>query len=249
MKVTVHKSGTQATVVITNLKMGPGDNLRDMLRIRFDGTAEVKLQVKVSQGILYGTDDHINYEGSSYDIFKFGDDEYYVPIGFTFDGMDYNNSTKDYKSVIGCDYAVQPWCYGKLTSEITKAKDLADIGMNKKEDAYMAYVAGKFEDAVKNTNANGSSNAEKRDAYITKTFVPNSPIVFKTKSGSLDVDTLAFGLEWPFTYSDNSHDEAFYDDLATEFGRRVAADSALDQNLQKYYIMLVYNISITQVNN
>ena len=255
VKIIVDKSGTNATVEVSNLMMGPGDCLRDLLKIRFDGDAEVKLQVKVSQGILYGgdyakTDDAPK---ADYTIFHFGNNEYYVPIGFTFAGLDYNDNTKEYAPIINdknnttnYEYAVKPWCYGKKTGG-TSVSTLPGIGMNKKEDAYMTYVAGKFEEAVKATAADGSTNVAKRDAYITKTFAPNAPIVFKTADGNSEVDTLAFGVEWPFTWSSTETDgrkktEAEYDELATQFGRNVAA------NQDAYYIKLVYNISITQVN-
>ena len=255
MKVTVDESGTQATVVITDLMIGPGDDLRDMLRIRFDGTAEVKLQVKVSQGILY-SGDYTEDPGpqADYKIFRFKDlpntanDEYYVPMAFTFGGLDYSNdSSKTYTSIIGKntkigelsnEYALAPWRYFKGSP--SGAGSL--VGMNNAETAYMEHVT-KFVQGLEYVTAKGTEG-DTRDAYIKKTFNPNDPIVFKTENG--DIDTLAFGLEWPFTYSDNSHDEAFYDDLATEFGRRVYEDSKLET--KDYYITLVYNISITQLN-
>ena len=272
MKVTVDKSGTQATVVITNLKMGPGDNLRDMLRIRFDGTAEVKLQVKVSQGILYGGDytAHDGIPKADYEIFRFAggdtddksDDEYYVPMAFTFGGLYYNKNTKKYTSVINdpnpeinanYEYALAPWRYYKGSKPSGSG---SEIGMNTAETNYMEYAAGKFEDAVTHVAADGSTSADKRDARIKKTFEPNDPLVFKTKNG-IDVNTLAFGVEWPFTWSSSATDgrkttEAEYDDLATEFARRAEAASIKfteSGEHNKYYVTLVYNISITQVNN
>ena len=251
MKVTVDKSGTKATVVISNLMIGPGDNLRDMLRIRFDGTAEVKLEVSVSQGILYGgyyDEKTTDLPKASYTMFNFGNNEYYVPMAFTFGGLYYNESTKRYTAVINdksnttnYEYALSPWRYAKGTS-LANTK----IGMNTSETDYMEYAAGKFEDAVTHVAADGSTSVAKRDARIKKTFDPNDPLVFKTKNG-IDVNTLAFGVEWPITWSSSATDgrkktEAEYDALATQFGRKVA------ENPDKYYIMLVYNISITQVN-
>ena len=246
MKVTVDKSGTQATVVITNLKMGPGDNLRDMLRIRFDGTAEVKLQVKVSQGILYGGDT----------VDKSDDDEYYVPMAFTFGGLYYDKNTKKYTSVINdpdpeinanYEYALAPWRYYKGSKPSGSG---SEIGMNTAETNYMNYVKTKFKagEIVATAAESGTENVDTRDAYITKTFAPNSPIVFKDPN-DIDVNTLAFGLEWPFQWpyanpdgeaQEKENDK--YDELATEFARKVA------ENPDKYYIMLVYNISITQLN-
>lgn len=258
MKVTVHKSGTQATVVITNLKMGPGDNLRDMLRIRFDGTAEVKLQVKVSQGILYGgyyDDKTPGLPKASYTMFNFGNDEYYVPMAFTFGGLYYNESTKRYTSVINdpdpeinanYEYALAPWRYYKGSKP--SGSD-SEIGMNTAETNYMNYVKTKFKAGeIVATEGSGTENVDTRDAYITKTFAPNSTIVFKDPN-DIDVNTLAFGLEWPFQWpyanpdgeaQEKENDK--YDELATEFARKVA------ENPDKYYIMLVYNISITQLN-
>lgn len=275
MKVTVHKSGTQATVVITNLKMGPGDNLRDMLRIRFDGTAEVKLQVKVSQGILYGGDytEHDGIPKADYEIFRFagGDtddksnDEYYVPMAFTFGGLYYNKNTKKYTSVINdpdpeinanYEYALAPWRYYKGSKP--SGSD-SEIGMNTAETNYMNYVKTKFKagEIVATAAESGTENVDTRDAYITKTFAPNSTIVFKDPN-DIDVNTLAFGLEWPFQWPYANPDgeaqeteNAKYDDLATEFARRAEAASIKfteSGEHNRYYITLVYNISITQLN-
>ena len=251
MKVTVDKSGTKATVVISNLMIGPGDDLRDMLKVRFSGTAEVKLEVSVSQGILYGGyyKETTDLPKASYDMFHFGSNKYYVPMAFTFGGLYYNESTKKYTAVINdksnttnYEYALSPWRYHDGKSPVN-----GEIGMNTSETNYMEYAAGKFEDAVTHVAADGSTSADKRDARIKKTFEPNDPLVFKTKNG-IDVNTLAFGVEWPFTWSSSATDgrkttEAEYDDLATQFGRMVA------ENPDNYYVMLVYNISITQVNN
>ena len=250
MKVTVDKSGTKATVVISNLMIGPGDDLRDMLRIRFSGSAEVKLEVSVSQGILYGGDyaAHDGIPKADYEIFNFGNKEYYVPMAFTFGGLYYNESTKKYTAVINdksnttnYEYALSPWRYHSGSSPSN-----GEIGMNTSETNYMEYAAGKFEDAVTYVAADGSTSVAKRDARIKKTFAPNDPLVFKTKNG-IDVNTLAFGVEWPITWSSSATDgrmktETEYDKLATQFGRKVA------ENQDKYYIMLVYNISITQLN-
>ena len=240
---------------IRNLKLGPGDDLRDLVKVTFDGTAEVKLRVKVMFGFLYGNDRN-NY---SYDHIKVssgiggvsGTKTYVMPVGFTFGAS--NSSKSGY--IIDNDYVAAPWrsytgSYPSTVIHSTRA--FSPIGMNSTE--YLIVNAIKSKLAV---NAQNPVSGKYDDAFIYKDFAPNEDIIFykytdSDEDGVADenelvktdpIDTFDMGLVWPFSYTYPSD----YDGTKYTADQMDEIDTWFAKNRTSEKFSVIYTISLEQI--
>lgn len=116
-KVTVDRSGTNASVEIKGLKMGPGDNLDDVIKFSFSGQPEVKVIVKLIVAVSY-TQDHFAVDAGVGNLAKKRD---LLPVGFRFSAMDSSGT-----HVVNNFYVATPFrdSTGNST-ELTIVKEIA----------------------------------------------------------------------------------------------------------------------------
>ena len=128
---------TNATVEIKGLKMGPGDNLDDVIKFSFSGQPEVKVRVKLTMTIDYKTNDFKVPKG----IGNNPSDIYYMPISFRFSAL---NSSGQY--IISPSYVLEPFRHGSgISLELSIAKAIADkIDMKSKSVSTDDYVYKDF---------------------------------------------------------------------------------------------------------
>ena len=204
-----------ASIEIKNLKIAPGDDLRDIIKVTFSGNPEVKLRVKFTFKFLYGTGSSTGQY--SYDYMRVpagiggaSANTYIMPVGITFAASKCSEIGKTYSNVISSSYVCEPWrrYTGTGSSNIQKSV----IGMNKTEDCVISTMAEKLTGvSVQNTKTTtGSGNTS--DPYLYKDFAPSTQdgIMFYDGESNL-LDTFELGLEWPqaYTYPSDYNGEKF----------------------------------------
>ena len=159
---------------------------------------------------------------------------YCMPIGFTFGGLKYDEDTETYTSVIATDYVAKPWRSCAASGSYTSTTN-PTVGMDATERLIVKGVADtKIDVGYKYSSAQEGS-------YISKPFAPNQEILFYSTTDteqSNPMDTLAFGLEWPFEYNVGDFTTAELDEIGTWLAR----------NKNSMPMTLRFTISIEQTN-
>lgn len=172
-------TGTDGDAIIFStdaLKMGPGSDYSNLMTVKFSGTAEVRLKVKIAVDVEFDESTmkipaNVAKSGAPADQYK-----YFSPMGTTFDAKKGETALTGAKS-----YLSSPWFEKPANSQ-----DMAIALEN-------AIVNG-FKDNAGFT-ANGST-AEKE-------FAPNAPISFPIDDNQV-ADTFVLGFDWPTNHTDST---------------------------------------------
>ncbi|MBE6533833.1 MAG: hypothetical protein E7678_02530 [Ruminococcaceae bacterium] len=202
------------------LRMSPGREYPQAIHIKFSGSAEVKLKVKIMVGISF--DENLKVPKN---IGGVTEDTYFIPMGFTFGAKNTESDT----TIIEPDYVSEPWRHGTD----------ADQMKNPNERVIAENVAKKIDTL---SEVKGTTNGSDANYYIEKIFEPNQPIVFHPlKADSLPdtdviIDQFDIGFRWPSSYTD----------ATTNFNYSEIANYMIE-NLSAYTFAVRYTVTIEQV--
>lgn len=164
-------TGTDGDAIIFStdaLKMGPGSDYSDLMTVKFSGTAEVRLKVKITVGVVF--DEKVMKIPANVADSREAADQYkcFLPMGTTFDAKNGEIALENAKS-----YLSNPW-------------------FEKPENSPNMAIA--LENAiVKGFEKNAGFKAVGSTAE--KEFAPNESISFTINNQV--ADTFVLGFEWP----------------------------------------------------
>ena len=167
------------------LKMGPGSDYSNLMTVKFSGTAEVSLKVKITVGVEFN-EDAMKIPANVADSREAADQyKCFLPMGTTFDAKNGENPLTNAKS-----YLSSPWFEKPETSQ-------------------------NMEIALENAIVNGfkdNAGFEAVGSTAEKEFAPNESISF-TINNNQEADTFVLGFEWPSDYT-NSETTYDYKEIA-----------------------------------
>lgn len=186
-------TGTDGDAIIFStdaLKMGPGSDYSDLMTVKFSGTAEVKLKVKITVDVEF-VEEKMKIPAN---VAKSGEaadqDKCFLPMGTTFYAYAKNGETPltNAKS-----YLSSPWFEKPADSQ---------------------YMARALENEIVNGFKNNAGfKADENTAE--KEFAPNESISFtiSNQDSNQKADTFVLGFEWPSDYT-NSETTYNYSEIA-----------------------------------
>ena len=173
-------TGTDGDAIIFStdaLKMGPGSDYSNLMTVKFSGTAEVRLKVKIAVDVEFDESTmEIPAKVAKSDA-PANQYKYFSPMGTTFYAKKGETALTDAKS-----YLSSPWFEKPANS-----KNMAI--------------------ALENALVNGFKNHaefEVNGSTAEKEFAPNDPIFFKINSNSKVADTFVLGFDWPTSHTDST---------------------------------------------
>ena len=167
------------------LKMGPGSDYSDLMTVKFSGTAEVRLKVKIAVDVEFEESKMkipANVAKSDAPANQY---KYFSPMGTTFDAKNGESPLTNETS-----YLSSPW--------FEKPADSQDMASSLENEIVNGFVNNAEFKAVGNT-------AEKE-------FAPNAPISFPIDDNQV-ADTFVLGFKWPSDYT-NSETTYDYSEIA-----------------------------------
>ena len=234
-KPSVYDTTDEALLEITysNIKLHPDVSYPEAVKFKVEGSAEVKLALKLYINVSYKTaGGEQNKVAVPEDISKLPSEQVAMPLGYTFGAR---NSTSN-KYVIDNAYAVEPWRFNIASSYIDNA------------------LAYRIRDNIQGITAmpcgtgEGKSGASEY-AIAYKEFAPGEEIVFKSTDPTKTdkIDEFVFGFEWPFEYASNKLESAYQTcdlDAITMYYDSLMGDN---DTTNDPYITVKYTFQILQI--
>lgn len=240
-RVVINHPGNSVTAELSGLKIAPGDDLSNIVKIVFSGQPEVKLRATLTVRFVYKGESysHIKLDdGVGGEVLTSSSATYVMPVGFKFGASNSSNSN----NVLESSYVADPWRYKVYTGTSNPSK--TPIGMNRTEDAIVGGIESKIDVTAMKTKTTVTENTNVNDAYIFKEFAPNSNVLFYENSDATaktkPFDTFELGFVWPFedsTYSSSRFTVEEKNEIDTWFAKNKTAST----------FTITYTIAVEQV--
>ena len=179
-EVVINTDGDAITFSADALKMGPGSDYSDLMTVKFSGTAEVRLKVKITVDVVF--DEDVMKIPANVADSREAADQYkcFLPMGTTFDAKNGENPLTNAKS-----YLSSPW-------------------FEKPENSPNMAIA--LENAIVNGFKNNAGFDEAVGSTAEKKFAPNEPISFpiSNQDSNQEADTFVLGFNWPSVYANSA---------------------------------------------
>ena len=217
---------SEITVDLGEFSIKPGDYYADALSFTFNGTAEVKLEVR-----FYVDMDYLakNFQVKK-EISGYTETDEYMPVGFKISASDTksSDSTDPHKLLPSWYTGYQGSAEGKMSQEICNFID-------------MKYDSAKITSAYNSTTP----------GYVAKSFNPNSKIVFhpvtkgtykttRTYNEDINLNKLSIDLFWPIDRGNSEASDSIDFDAITAY---------YSSDATKRTVSAKFKIVIVQVNN
>ena len=230
--VIVDESGTNASIEITGLKMGPGDNLSDLIRFDFSGSPEVRVRVKLAIAVSYSQDNFKVPAG----VGELAKERDIMPICLRFRGLDSSGS-----AVIG---------YTNVFAAFQ------DSSPNSVENTVMKVLTGRGSDPTQGMAGcevgNGDGDSQNYYDYLYKDFEPSlngTAISFAPNNGTGSITKFRLGFYYPLTYTSRKYDSVTLntDEIGTWLARETYTvnDRTITPDMRT--LSVKYTLSIEQI--
>lgn len=224
--VTNSVAGHSLTATVPSLKMAPGDQIYDALKVSITGTANVPVDIKMTCKVVYPDGKDYNDDGvAEYGNAYVYSNKCYMPIGFSC------KAYGDTKPVAAC----YSWQNNKNSSQVSEI-----IIRNVAEEVFNKTYTSSNSTEVKDDNGKGTGAWYYQEHFNKGTNFSNT------------INEFAIGMYWPYEYGS----EAALLDIEKEGGRGLPSSSvsvfdkiAMQFASKDATFSFVYTITITQAES